>query len=80
MTVCTAVAIRIRQLLKENEITQFRLEQKTGILHGTMQCIMNGRNKAVTLSMVMRIAKGFDMSVEQFLDDDFLRSEELELE
>ena len=45
-----------------------------------MQCIMNGRNKTVTLSTVIMIAKGFDMSLREFLDDDIFNPENLEFE
>lgn len=61
-------------------MSQYRLEQQSGIQHGSMQCIMNGRNKTVTLSTVMMIAQGFQMSVVEFLDDDIFRSETLEIE
>ena len=57
MTVSTAVAKRISQLLNEKGMTQYRLEQESGIQHGSMQCIMNGRNKTVTLSTVMMLAR-----------------------
>lgn len=80
MTVNDAVAKRISELLKEKGISQYRLEQRSGILHGSMQCIMNGRNKTVTLSTVMMLARGFDMSLLAFLDDEIFRSEELEIE
>ena len=70
MTVNDAVAKRIIALLKERNMTQYRLEQKTGIQHGSMQCIMNGRNKTVTLSTVMLLAHGFDMTLTEFLNDD----------
>ena len=40
----------ISGLLKEKGMSQYRLEQESGIQHGSMQCIMNGRNKTVTLS------------------------------
>ena len=43
-----------------------------------MQCIMNGRNKTVTLSTVIMLAKGFGMSLTEFLDDELFRSEDLE--
>ena len=69
MTVNNAVAKRVIALLKERNMTQYRLEQKTGIQHGSMQCIMNGRNKTVTLSTVMLLAHGFDMTLTEFLDD-----------
>lgn len=80
MTVNDAVAKRISKLLYEKNITQYRLEQESGIQHGSMQCIMNGRNKTVTLSTVMMIARGFHMPLTEFLDDDIFRSEDLEIE
>ena len=45
-----------------------------------MQCIMNGRNKTVTLSTVIMIAKGFEMSLAEFLDDEIFSRTDLELE
>ena len=80
MTVNDAVAKRILELLRKNNMSQYRLEQNSGIQHGSMQCIMNGRNKTVTLSTVMMLAKGFDMSLTEFLDDEIFSSEELEIE
>ena len=80
MTVNNAVAKRISELLREKGMSQYRLEQESGIQHGSMQCIMNGRNKTVTLSTVMLIAKGFHMSLTEFLDDEIFCSEDLELE
>lgn len=80
MTVNDAVAKRIASLLKEKGISQYRLEQDSGIQHGSMQCIMNGRNKTVTLSTVIMIAKDFNLTVDEFLNDDLFRSEELETE
>ncbi len=80
MTVNDAVAKRISALLQEKRISQYRLERESGIQHGSMQCIMNGRNKTVTLSTVMMLAKGFQMSLTEFLDDDVFRSENLEIE
>lgn len=80
MTVNDAVAKRISKLLQEKDMSQYRLEQESGIQHGSMQCIMNGRNKTVTLSTVMMLAKGFQMSLVEFLDDEIFYSEDLEIE
>ena len=80
MTVNNAVAERISKLLREKNMTQYRLEQESGIQHGSMQCIMNGRNKTVTLSTVIMLANGFNMSVTEFLNDDIFRPENLEIE
>ena len=80
MTVNDAVAKRISALLQEKNISQYRLEQESGIQHGSMQCIMNGRNKTVTLTTIILLAKGFNMSVSDFLNDDIFSSDELEIE
>ena len=80
MTVNDAVATRISKLLQQKNITQYRLEQDSGIQHGSMQCIMNGRNKTVTLSTVIMLAKGFNMSLIEFLDDEIFESTDLEIE
>ncbi len=80
MTVNDAVAQRISKLLREKDMSQYRLEQESGIQHGSMQCIMNGRNKTVTLSTVIMLARGFHMPLTEFLADDIFRSEDLEVE
>lgn len=80
VTVNNAVAKRIAMLLKEKNISQYRLEQITGIQHGSMQCIMNGRNKTVTLSTVIMIARGFGMTPSEFLDHELFLSEDMEID
>ena len=80
MTVNDAVATRISKLLREKGMTQYRLEQNTGMQHGSMQCIMNGRNKTVTLSTVIMLAKGFGMPLTEFLNDEIFSSQDLDIE
>lgn len=80
MTVCQAVAKRVNRLLTERKMSQYRLEQNSGIQHGTMNSIMSARNKGVELNTVMMIAKGFDMTVIEFLDDPVFTSDDLEVE
>ena len=80
MTVNDAVAKRISNLLQEKNISQYRLEQKSGIQHGSMQCIMNGRNKTVTLTTLIMLAKGFDMSLTEFLDDKIFDPENFDIQ
>ena len=80
MTVGEAVAKRVACLLIEKGMTQYRLEQNSGLQHGSLQCIMNGRNKTVTLSTLIMIARGFDLSLLEFLDDPLFSPENLEVE
>ena len=80
MTLNDAVANRISKLLKMNNMTQYRLEQESGILHGSMDRILTGQNKTVTLTTLYKLAKGFKMTIYDFLDDDNFRSDDLEIE
>lgn len=80
MTVCQAVAKRVNRLLTERKMSQYRLEQNSGIQHGTMNSIMSARNKGVELNTVIMIAKGFNMTVIEFLDDPVFTSDDLEVE
>ena len=80
MTVNDAVAKRISKLLQEKNISQYRLEQQSGIQHGSMECIMKGRNKTVTLSTVMMLAQGFQMSLTEFLDDEIFAFDNVQVE
>ncbi len=80
MNICKAVGLRISNLLIQKNMTLYRLEQKSGILHGTMMCIMNERNKNITLRTVMQLAHGFDMTLLEFLDDKLFTESNLDLE
>jgi transcriptional regulator with XRE-family HTH domain len=70
MTVNDAVVKRVEELLEKKGMTQYRLEQLSGIQHGHMQWIMGGKSKTVTLSTVIRLANGFEMSLVEFLNND----------
>lgn len=80
MTLNEAVAKRITRLLKDRHMTQYRLELNAGITHGAMNGILTGHNKTVTLTTMYRLARGFNMTVFEFMDDDLFRSEELEID
>ncbi len=80
MTINDAVANRIAHLLKLKNMTQYRLEQESGIIHGAMDRILTGQNKTITLTTLYKLAKGFNMTIFEFLDDDNFRSEDLEID
>lgn len=80
MTIATAASLRIKNLLKERNMTPYRLEQRSGVLHGTMSSILNGENNDIKLGTIMKIAKGFDMTFMEFLNDPLFLSDELEYE
>ena len=80
MNLCKAVGLRKSNLLAEKNMSLYRLEQNSGILHGTMMCIMNERNKNITLKTIMQLARGFNMTLLEFLDDKLFTNEDLEID
>lgn len=80
MTLNDAVATRVLKLMRERNMTQYRLEKKSDITHGAMNRILNSQNKTVTLTTMYRLAKGFDMTVFEFMDDEVFRSKNLEID
>ena len=80
MTVCQAVAKRVRGLLAERKMSQYRLEQTSCIQHGTMNSIMSGRNGGIDPNTVMTIATGLGLTVGESLDDPVFSAEERDIE
>lgn len=66
MTLSEAVKCRVTELLKERNLTQYKLEQRAGLSHYTLKAIMKGRTKGVDLKTVFALSSGFEMSVAEF--------------
>lgn len=80
MTISSAVAKRIKELLIKNNITQYKLEQKSCLSHDTVKSIMKGKTKGVNLKTLVYIADGFGMSVSEFLDSELFSYDNLDLD
>ena len=63
MNVNKAVALRVSELLLQKNMSQYRLEKNSGLSHSRVGCIMGEKNKTVTLSTVMLMAQGFNISL-----------------
>lgn len=80
MNVNKAVALRISELLIKNKMTQYRLEVNSGLSHSRLGCILREKNKTVTLSTVMLLAQGFNITLIEFLDSPYFDFERLVIE
>ena len=80
MNVNQAVSKRVSNLLVKNNMTQYRLERNSGVIPQTLASIMKGKNKTVTFSTIIMIAKGFNMTLLEFLDDPLFDYDNLEAE
>lgn len=79
MKLSTAVAIRISNILREKNMSQYRLEKTIAMPHNTMKTLMGERNKSVNLRTIMQIIKGLNMTTAEFLNDPIFESEDLEI-
>jgi len=74
-----AVALRISQLLKEKNMTQYRLAMNSGLTHSTLKNIIHETVKDNLLSTIILIATGFNMTVSEFLDSPLFLEEILNI-
>ncbi len=79
MKLSTAVAMRVSAILREKNMSQYRLEKNIAMPHNTMKSLMGERNKGVNLKTVMQIIKGLDMTTAEFFDDPIFEREDLEI-
>ena len=72
-----AISSRIRELLNQNNMSQYKLEQLSGLTHNTMLCIMNGRYKSCNLKTLMKIINALNITASDFFDCDKFNLENL---
>ncbi len=63
-----ALALRIKELLEQKNMTRYRLAINSGLTHSTLKNIIHETVKDNLLSTTILIAGGFDMTVSEFLD------------
>lgn len=80
MTINDAVAVRLLNLLDETKYSRYKVEKVGGIVHGTLDRIINGKNKTVKLTTIFKIAKVFDMSVSDFFDAPVFAADNVEFD
>ncbi len=80
MTFNQAFAVRVREILKEKKMTQYRLEQQTGIYHSSMTNILNNTVKASNVRSIALIIRELGMTMTEFFDSSVFDFENLELE
>lgn len=69
MEITDAIRERVNFLLKQKGLTKYQLEQKSGIPHGTLSSLMDGKTNDLQFKNILKLAKGFNMSLIEFLDD-----------
>lgn len=79
MTLAQAAAKRTSELLKEHNMSQYRLIKETCLDKTTIQSIMKGKTKDVKLSTIFLIADAFNMTISEFVNVDYFAKINIEL-
>ena len=80
MTVNDVVAFRVKKLMREQGMSQYKLSKESGVPLGALDRILTGKNKTVTLTTIYKLAKAFNMTTTQFLDDELFSMDKVEFE
>ena len=75
-----AFSLRVRELLKEKNMTQYKLAQETGLYHSTMTDILNCKYQTPNFRNISLIIKALDISMSEFFDSPLFDFTSLEIE
>lgn len=71
---------RLNYYMEERRYSQYQLANDSGVPYPTIKSIMQKRTKGITLKTVVMLARGLQVSVSEFLSDEFFKYDDLDLE
>lgn len=74
-----AIAMRISQLLVQNNMSQYQLSKKVALPESTLRSIINEKCKTANLDTITLICQGFEITLSQFFDNPLFSMENLEV-
>lgn len=78
MKVSQAVATRIREILAEKNMTQYRLEMNSGLSKGTLTSLMYARYKGVNLTTLIMVIRTLGITIDEFFKSPLFDEENLD--
>ena len=78
MRVSQAVATRIREILAEKNMTQYRLEMYYGLSKGTLTSLMYARYKGVNLTTLITVIRTLGITIDEFFKSPLFDEENLD--
>lgn len=73
-----AVALKITNLLIQNNLSRYALCKKIIMPEQTLKNIIDERNSDIKLNTIAKIADGFGLTLEQFFSDEVFNNVEFE--
>ena len=75
-----AFALRVREILKEKKMTQYKLGQQTGLYHSTLTDILNCKYQTPNFKNMALIIRELDVTMQEFFDSQLFDFNNLEIE
>ena len=75
-----AFGLRVRELLKEKKMTQYKLAQATGLYHSTMTDILNCKYQTPNFRNMALIIRELGLTMSEFFDSPLFNFDNLEIE
>ena len=80
MTLNEAFAVRVKEIMKEKRITQYKITQETGIYPSTMNYILHAKTKASNFKTMSLIIRTLGVTIGEFFNSPVFDFENLEIE
>lgn len=73
-----AIAERIKEIIKEKNMSQYELFKRTGVPQSTISTILNAETKTVKMSTIYEICSGLGIEFSEFFDCPNLKMDKLD--
>ena len=75
-----AFALKVREVLKDKKMTQYKLGQQTGLYHSTLTDILNCKYQTPNFKNMALIIRELGMSMQEFFDSKLFDFSNLEID
>ena len=79
-TINEIIVERLCKFMGEQNLTQYKLSQLSGIPFATIKSIMQRRTKNITLKTIIMLSDGLGIKPWEFINDDMFLADNLKLE
>ena len=73
MLLSKAIVLRIEELLKEQNLTVYKLSYRAGISNSIISDCKRGKVKEPTISSIIHICEGFGIELKDFFDSPYFK-------
>lgn len=75
-----AFALRVREILKDKKMTQYKLAQETGLYHSSLTDILNCKYQTPNFKNITLIIRELGMTMTEFFNSELFDLDKLEIE